>query len=163
MTEPFFKKYTDLVPDQTDLCSMMEIQRDLFMPWLFMRTEQESLLVHAPYTWTLREVLNHLSDAERVFAFRALWIARGGKMPLSSFDEHEFARRAQANATNYKQLVNEFLTVRDASLSLFCGLSSSDWECSGQAGDYVITVRKQAEILLGHVEHHRNILQTRFN
>ena len=86
MAEPFFKKYTDLVEDDSDLTSMMRDQAIEIGRWLRTISESDSMQIHAPHTWTLKEVVNHLSDCERVFSYRALWIARGGTMPLLSFD-----------------------------------------------------------------------------
>jgi hypothetical protein len=154
MNEPFFKKYTDLVPEQAELCPLLRSQTQGFTDWLGLRTEEESLMLHSPYTWSLREVVNHLADCERVFAFRLLWIARGGPMPLVCFDEHEFSRRAQANDQSLSQLTSDFLSVRSASLTLFDGLPKEVWQTEGQVGEDSITVEKQASILIGHVEHH---------
>lgn len=162
MSEPFFKKYTDLIDHNTDLTSMMRDQGNEITEWLGTITEPESRLVHAPYTWTLKEVVNHLSDCERVFAFRALWIARGGAMPLVSFDENEFSLRGKANDFTIAVLANEFQAVRQSTLAFFQNLPASAWQNFGQVIGHEVTVHKQATILLGHVAHHWRILQQRF-
>jgi hypothetical protein len=162
MTEPYFKKYTDLIPADTELVQLLDAQGQQFVKWLHSISEGDSILLHAPYTWTLREVINHLTDGERVFSYRALWIARGGPMPMISFDENEFSLRAKANRTTLKQLTDEFDSVRKASVSLFRGLPTEDWSCIGQAAGHEISVTHQATILVGHVAHHWNILNKRF-
>ncbi len=163
MNEPFFKKYTDLIESGTDLTGMMRDQGNEIGCWLDTISEADSMKLHAPYTWTLKEVVNHLSDCERVFSFRALWIARGGTMPLVPFDENEFSLRAQANAYSLLQLAAEFTAIRQSTLMLFENLPMRAWQNVGQALGHDITVEKQATILLGHVAHHWKILKQRFS
>ena len=162
MTEPVFKKYTDLIDGNVDLTDMMRDQGTEIGSWLAKISEPESMLVHAPYTWTLKEVVNHLSDCERVFSFRALWIARGGTMPLVSFDENEFSLRSRANDFSIEALATEFRAVRQSTVTLFENLPESSWHSVGQVMGFDVTVHKQATILLGHVSHHWRILQQRF-
>ncbi len=163
MTDPVFKKYTDLIKNGTDLTSMMRDQGSEISSWLCTISESESMQLHAPYTWTLREVVNHLSDCERVFSFRALWIARGGTMPMVSFDENEFSEHARANEYSISRLAAEFHAVRQSSITLFENLPEADWQSVGQAIGEDISVQKQATILLGHVAHHWTILKKRFS
>ncbi len=163
MTDPVFKKYTDLIEDGSDLTSMMRDQGIEISNWLRTVSESESMQLHAPYTWTLKEVVNHLSDCERVFAFRALWIARGGTMPMVSFDENTFSELAQANEFSIARLTAEFSSIRQSTVMLFENLPESAWHSRGQAMGQDISVQKQATILLGHVAHHWRILKQRFS
>ena len=162
MNEPIFKKYTDLIDDAADLTSMMRVQGLEITHWLNTISESESMQLHAPYTWTLKEVVNHLSDCERVFSFRALWIARGGSMPLVPFDENEFSVRAQAIDFSIERLAAEFEAVRRSTTAYFENLPDSAWQNVGQVLGFDITVHEQATILLGHVAHHWEILKKRF-
>lgn len=163
MNEPFFKKYTDLIEIGADLTGLMRDQGNEIHDWLGTISEPDSMKLHPPYTWTLREVINHLSDCERVFSFRALWIARGGAMPMVSFDENEFSQRARANESSIERLSHEFHAVRQSTIALFDILPKSVWQNVGQAFGQDITVEKQATILLGHVAHHWKILKLRFS
>ena len=163
MNEPFFKKYTDLIQIGTDLTGMMRDQGNEIRCWLGTISEPDSMRLHAPYTWTLKEVINHLSDCERVFSFRAMWIARGGAMPLVSFDENEFSQRARANEFSMERLAIEFTAVRQSTILLFENLPKSVWQNVGQAFGQDITVEQQATILLGHVAHHWKIFKQRFS
>ena len=163
MAEPFFKKYTDLVEDGSDLTSMMRDQGIEIGRWLRTISESDSMQIHAPHTWTLKEVVNHLSDCERVFSYRALWIARGGTMPLLSFDENAFSLRAQANEFCIEQLAGEFQAIRQSTIMFFENLPKSAWKSAGQASGHDLTVEKQATILVGHVAHHWRILKQRFS
>ena len=162
MTEPAFKKYTDLIDDNTDLVNLMRDQGREIVLWLATVSEPESMIVHAPYTWTLKEVVNHLSDCERVFSYRALWISRGGEMPLVSFDEDEFSLQAKANDSSIAALSTEFESVRESTITLFQNLPKAAWESIGQVIGHNVTVHKQATILVGHVAHHWSIVKRRF-
>ena len=162
MTEPFFKKYTDLIDDAADLTSMMREQGQEITRWLNTISESESMQLHAPFTWTLKEVVNHLSDCERVFSFRALWIARGGSMPLVPFDENEFSIRSHSNELSIERLAAEFHSVRQSTIAFFDNLPDSAWQSVGQVLGQDVTVHRQATILLGHVAHHWAILKMRF-
>lgn len=162
MNEPAFKRYTDLIQDGTDLLRSIKAQGTELSRWLDTVSESDSMLLHAPYTWTLKEVINHLSDCERVFSYRALWIARGGPMPLVSFDENEFSVFSKANALSIRKLAAEFHAVRSSSIALFETMPTDAWEYTGQVIGHEVTVHKQATILLGHVAHHWEILKKRF-
>ena len=162
MSEPVFKKYTDLIDSTTDLTSMIRDQGMEISHWLGTVSEPKSKVIHAPYSWTLKEVVNHLSDCERVFAYRALWIARGGPMPMVSFDENEFSVRGKANDFTIAALAAEFQAVRQSTVAFFQNLPESSWQNVGQVMGHDVTVQTQATILLGHVAHHWGILQQRF-
>ena len=162
MPEPVFKKYTDLIDSTADLTSMMRVQGMEISRWLGTVSERESIQIHSPYTWTLRKVVNHLSDCERVFAYRALWIARGGTMPMVSFDENEFSERGKANDITIAALAAEFQAVRQSTVAFFQNLPEPAWQNVGQVIGHEVTVHKQATILLGHVAHHWRILKQRF-
>ncbi len=161
MAEPFFQKYIDRVSSD-DLIDQMKNQREAFVDWVSNITEEQSVVVHPPYTWTLREVVNHINDGERVFAFRSFWTARGGAMPMVEYDEHQFALRAHANDTHLGRWIVEFDAIRRSTILQFESFSSDDWQQQGMMGNHAITVRTLAEIIVGHVAHHFSILQRRF-
>lgn len=161
MSVPFFQKYIDQVSSE-DLIDQMKNQRESFVDWVSNITEEQSLLLHAPYTWTLREVVNHLNDGERVFAFRSFWTARGGAMPMVEFDEHQFAARARANETPLARWIFEFDAIRRSTILQFESFSKNDWEQAGVMGTHPVTVRMLGEMIVGHVSHHFSILKQRF-
>jgi DinB superfamily len=107
-------------------------------------------------------VLNHVSDTERAFAFRALWFARGFETPLASYDQHIAASGAGADALSWAAPVEEFRRVRLATISLFRNMPSEAWTRSGIANDNRVTVRALAYIIGGHVAHHVAILRERY-
>ncbi len=124
--------------------------------------EEKSLFRYAPGKWSIRELLNHVNDTERVFAMRALWFARGFETPLASFDQEIAVAHSNAGAISWPTQVEEFRRVRLASISLFENLSAEAWMRSGIASDNKVTVRALAYIIAGHVEHHLGILRERY-
>ena len=107
-------------------------------------------------------MLNHLSDTERSFAFRALWFARGFDTPLPSYDQTVSAAGAQADAIPWSSHVGEFERTRLATISLFRNLPPEAWMRTGIASDNMFTVRALAFIIPGHVTHHFKILRQRY-
>jgi hypothetical protein len=125
-------------------------------------SEERSLYRYAPGKWSIRQVLNHCSDTERVFASRALWFARGLEAPLPSYDQDVAARTAEADAVPWSAHVDEFHTVRLASISLFRNLPADAWLRTGVASEKRFTVRSLAFIIPGHVEYHLRALRERY-
>ena len=130
----------------------------------FFRSVPESRTLHryAPDKWSIREVIGHLNDCERLFAFRAFWFARGFDSPLPSFDQTTAATSAGADARPWQDLVDEFAAVRAASLALFRSFTETDWQRRGIASGNPFSVRSLAYITVGHVTHHEAILRTRY-
>ena len=125
-------------------------------------SEEKSLYRYAPEKWSIRQVLNHITDTERAFAFRALWFARGFKDPLASYDQNIAAAGAEADGVPWSAHVQEFETVRRATISLFQNLPPDAWPRTGIASDNKFTVRAVAYIIAGHVEHHSRILREKY-
>ena len=125
-------------------------------------SEEQSLKSYAPGKWTIREVLNHVNDGERLFLWRAFWFARGFHDALPSFDQEIAAQFANANATPWASLVEEFKTVRAATISFFEHMPEEAWSRSGIASDNPVTVRAIAYIIAGHVAHHVNVLNQKY-
>ena len=125
-------------------------------------SEEKSLHRYAPGKWSIREVLNHVTDTERAFAFRALWFARGFSTPLPSYDQGIAAAGAQADKISFGAHVEEFLRVRLATISFFQNLPAEAWMRTGIASDNPFTVRALAFIIPGHVTHHLKIVQERY-
>jgi hypothetical protein len=125
-------------------------------------SEQKSLHRYAPDKWSIRQVLNHVTDTERAFAFRALWFARGFQSPLPDYDQNIAAAGAEADKTSWADHVEEFRRVRLATISLFRNLPADAWMRTGIASNNRFTVRAMAFITAGHVEHHLKILRERY-
>jgi uncharacterized damage-inducible protein DinB len=158
---PYFFKYIDLVQSQ-DVVGVLEAQLEEIPALLAGVGEEGSLHRYAPGKWSLRQVLNHVSDTERVFLFRSFWFARGFDSPLPSFDEKVSAASARADAVSWARHVEEFQDARRATLSFFRNLPDEAWTRSGTASDHLFTVKAMAYIVAGHAAHHVAILQERY-
>lgn len=158
---PYYFTYIDQVAGD-DVCAILEKQLDEVMPLFRGISEEKSLHRYAPDKWSIRQVLNHLSDCERLFTFRALWFARGFDSPLPSFDQHVGVAGAQADGVAWEEHIEEFHRVRLATLSFFRNLPDEAWSRRGIASDNPFTVRALAYIAAGHVVHHVKILRDRY-
>ena len=125
-------------------------------------SEEKSLHRYAPDKWSIRQALNHVTDTERAFAFRALWFARGFDTPLPSYDQNIAATGAEADRTSWAAHVDEFRSVRLSTISLFKNMPSQAWTRSGIASGNPFTVRALAYIIPGHFTHHVALLRERY-
>jgi len=125
-------------------------------------SEEKSLHRYAPEKWSIRQVLNHISDTERSFAFRALWFARNFSTPLPSYDQNIAASAAEADEVSWAAHLGEFRNVRRSTISLFANMPSEGWMRTGVASDNPFTVRALAYIIAGHYAHHVRILGERY-
>ena len=123
---------------------------------------RQSLYRYAANKWSIREVLNHINDTERVFTFRALWFARGFESPLPSFDQNVGVAAARADEVAWQELVDEFRALRSATLALFRTLPDEAWARGGVASEKQVSVRALAYMVAGHVIHHVAILRERY-
>jgi DinB superfamily len=168
MTQPqadeaasYYFRYIDLAPTD-DIVSFLDDQFKQTTPLLAGISEERSTHRYAPDKWSIRELLNHVNDGERIFLGRALWFARGFTDPLPSFDQEIAVAGANANQTAWADLVEEFKTVRLGTLSFFRNLPPEAWSRSGIASDNPMTVNAIAYIIGGHVAHHVNVLKERY-
>ena len=157
----YYFKYIDLVPSD-DIVPAFKDQLGKTVGFLKGISEEQSLKSYAPGKWTIREVLNHVNDGERLFLSRAFWFARGFNDALPSFEQDVAVAHAHANDTSWAKLVEEFKTVRAATISFFDTLPAEAWSRSGVASDNPVTVRALAYIMAGHLTHHVNVLSERY-
>lgn len=158
---PYYYKYIDLVQSE-DIVGALEDQLDETLAVLLGITEEASLHRYAPDKWSMRQVINHVTDTERVFLFRAFWFARGFDSPLPSFDEKISADEARADEFSWARHVEEFRSARLATLAFFRNLPDVAWMRSGIASDNPFTVRALAYLTAGHTAHHVALLRERY-
>jgi uncharacterized damage-inducible protein DinB len=158
---PYYFTYIDQVPGDDPL-AVIQAQIEECNQLFSTISDEKSRYRYAPDKWSIRQVLNHINDTERAFAFRALWFARGFDTPLPSYDQDIAAGAAQADAVEWSAHVEEFKRVRLASISLFQNLPSESWLRTGVASGNPFTVRALAFIIPGHVTHHLRILRGRY-
>jgi hypothetical protein len=156
----YYGKYVSLVPEENVLLAM-SAQLEEMLALLGPVPEAVGNVRHPPYTWSVKEVVGHLTDSERVFGYRALRFARGDETPLPGFDENVYARMGEFDRCPLRELVSEFEAVRRSHLSLFRHLPEAAWTRRGVANDEAVTVRALAYIIVGHVRHHGAILRKR--
>ena len=159
---PYFSKYVDLVPDG-EITQMLEVEFERDFTTLERLTPQQAHHRYAPDKWSVLEVIGHLSDVERVFAYRALRFARDQETPLSEFDENAWMQTANFDSRELTSLLEEWRSVRAASLSLYKHLEPSAWLRRGPAAGSTTSVRALAYKTLGHELHHRELLRNRYN
>ena len=125
-------------------------------------SEEQALYKYADDKWTVKEVIQHIIDAERIFAYRALAIARKETSPLPFFDESKYALNSHANRRSWKDLTEEFQSVRQSTILLFNSFPPGSLELSGRVSDYTMSVLALGFTIAGHVAHHMNIIRERY-
>ncbi len=154
----YYFTYIDKVP-AGDVRAILRSQKDEALGLFESITEEQSTIRYAPGKWSIREVLSHVNDAERLFVFRAFWFARGFESPLPSFDQDIAVGTACADQRSWSSHVDEFRAVRDATATFFDSLPEDAWTRRGTASDNPFSVRALAFIAAGHVNHHVRILR----
>jgi hypothetical protein len=157
----YYFTYIDLITSE-EIVPVIQSQLGETLQLLEGISEEQSLHTYAPGKWTIRELLNHVNDGERLFLWRAFWFARGFQDPLPGYDQDHAVQLAQANQTPWPQLVEEFRTVRLGTISFFNNLPIEAWSRSGIANDDSVTVRAIAYIIAGHVAHHTKVLKEKY-
>jgi len=158
---PYYGKYIALVEGH-DAVAALELSSKESKSLLGSIGEERSHHRYAEGKWSLREVLLHVSDAERVFVYRALRIARGDATPLEGFDPDEWIGRAGAAARPWPNIIEEAASVRAASMTLFHSLPAEAWLRTGTADGSPISVRALAFIIAGHDAHHRRVVAEKY-
>ena len=158
---PDYYTYIDRIASD-DVLAALEAQRHITFSVIANISEEKSLHRYAADKWSIRQLLNHVSDTERVFLYRALWFARGFDTPLPGFDQNIAVPHAAADQFPWVAHVADFSAVRAATLSFFRNLPEDAWSRTGIASGNPVTVRALAYIIAGHVAHHVAILEERY-
>ena len=158
---PYFKKYVDQVPEE-DLAAAFTNQLPIIKDLLNGITEERSTYAYAPGKWTLKELLQHMTDTERIFNYRALAIARKETAPLPGFDENTYADNSNANSRPWQTLVDEFLVVRQSTQFLYESFTDEMFASAGTASNNPVTVVSLGFTTLGHFYHHKKVMEERY-
>src|SRR6266700_199276 len=158
---PYYFGYINRISSD-NIVSVFEPQLDETLSFLRGISEEKSLYRYAPGKWSIRQMWNHVYDTERVFLFRALWFARGFKSALPSFDQDIAAGMARADEVSWAIHIEEFRSIRLATIAFFRNLPEDAWMRNGVASDNPFTVRACAYIVGGHVVHHASVLRERY-
>jgi hypothetical protein len=157
----YYFTYIDQVPDD-DIVSSLTVQHAAALAVLREISEERSQHRYQHDKWSLREVLGHVNDTERLFVARAFWFARGFETPLPSFDQNVAVAAAAADERSWASHVAEFDAIRAATIAFFANLPVDAWLRRGIASDNPFTVRALAYLAVGHVTHHLAIMRERY-
>jgi len=158
---PYYDRYISLVQDN-DILHALDEQRRQTVLLLSGRTEADGDLHYAPDKWSLKEVLGHLNDTERIMSYRALRIARGDATPIEGYEQDDYVRNGPFARRSLEELIEDYIAVRRATLSLFRNLDEPAWTRRGVANKNEVTVRALAYIIAGHELHHRRMMEEKY-
>lgn len=158
---PYYSRYIDLIPE-CDLTRLLQQQVDATRAVFGTVSEERAGYRYAPEKWSIREVVGHLSDIERVMTYRLLTAARADATPLPGMDENAWVPASGADQRTLVDLVEEFTAIRAATIALCRGLSAEAWTRRGTANGHTITPRALGYIVAGHERHHMGTLRTRY-
>lgn len=157
----YYERYISLVPDG-NLVELLAEQNRETVRLLSEVDDNRALYAYAPGKWTIKEVVGHLSDAERIFAHRALRFARSDGQPLPGFDENAYVPAGRFNERPIADLVDEFRAIRASTVHLFRYLNDEELARRGIANNNPISVRALAFVIAGHERHHAKLLRERY-
>ncbi|MBS1598163.1 MAG: DinB family protein [Bacteroidetes bacterium] len=158
----YASKYIDLMPDDGMLLKHLENNFTTVKNFILPLPEEKLLFRYAEKKWTIKEVLVHIIDDERIYAYRAICFARNEKRPLPGFDENDYANYSNANERNLNNIFEEYEAVRKSTIALFNGLSPEVFLKTGIADGRHASVRALAFHIAGHELHHFNIIRERY-
>lgn len=159
---PYYETYVRLVQEEGDLGELLARQLDETLAIYRSVSEERSAFRYAPGKWSVKQVLGHVIDAERVFQFRALAFARGERQPLPGFEQDDYVKAAGFDGRSWKSLLEELKAVRASSVLLFKSLDEAALEREGVASSNPVSVRALGYIIAGHERHHLAQLKERY-
>ena len=157
----FYETYVSLV-DETDIVSVLAKNLNELQNLLAEVSEEKASYAYAEGKWSIRELLGHLIDGERVFSYRALRISRDDQTPLASFEENSYVANSNFSRAKLADLIEEFSLLRRSNILFFKNLNDEAWLRTGTASEEAVSVRALAYIMVGHVRHHASILRERY-
>jgi len=158
---PYYERYISLVAG-SDILAALDSQRRQTMLLLSGRDEDDGDFRYAPDKWSAKEVLGHVCDTERVFAYRALRIARADRTPIEGFEQDDYVRNGPFARIALAEIIDDYIAVRRATLTLFRNLDEAAWTRRGFANKNEVSVRALAYTIAGHELHHRRILEEKY-
>ncbi len=157
----WYHRYIQLV-EEDDALSAVTANGDVGARFLEAISEEKWNHRYAEGKWSIKEMVQHLIDAERIFAYRALCIARGETVSLPGFDENTYAAASKADSRTKEELLAEFKTARQSTLQLFASFDEAQLSATGTANNNSISVNAIGFIIPGHLQHHLNVLEERY-
>ena len=158
---PEFSHYVSLV-GEGDIIQILEQQLENSLAVLRTISPDKANFRYAPDKWSIKELLGHLIDSERIFSYRALRFARNDQTPLAGYEQDDYVREGNFDSRDFAELVEEFATLRRATIQLLRPLSETEWLRHGKANENEVSVRALAFIIAGHELHHMGVLRSRY-
>jgi uncharacterized damage-inducible protein DinB len=158
---PYYDRYISLIAG-TDILGTLDAQRRQMVLLLSGRDESDGDFRYAPDKWNAKEVLGHVCDTERIFAYRALRIARGDETPMAGFEQDDYVKNGPFANAPMAEMVEDYIAVRRATLTLLRNLDEPAWTRRGTANNNAVSVRALAYTIAGHEVHHRRILEEKY-
>ena len=157
----FFDRYITIAPD-IDVISALQLAPSFTDLLPFATAEVLGDLIYAPGKWTMRDIVQHIIDTERIMAYRAMRLARQDKTPLPGFDEETFGQTARASRRSLSDLYDEYALNRQSTLALFRSFDETMFVSSGTCSNISITPLALGYVLVGHPMHHANVIRERY-
>ncbi|MEO5996518.1 MAG: DinB family protein [Chitinophagaceae bacterium] len=157
----FIRRYINLVKE-TDINEALSKNGKTFRKLLNGIPAYKFDYSYATDKWTLKEVLQHVIDAERVFSFRAIWFARKDPSPLPGFEENDWAAVSHGSTRNWEDMIDEFRSLRKATKFLFASFTDEELNYTGTANNNQLSVAAIGFLCAGHIQHHMNIINERY-
>jgi DinB superfamily len=158
---PYYDRYISLVSGN-DILATLESQRRQTLLLLSGRDEADGDFRYAPDKWSAKEVLGHVCDTERIFAYRALRISRGDRTPIEGFEQDDYVRNGPFAQRPLAEIIEDYIAVRRATITLLRNLDEQAWLRRGIANKNEVSVRAIAYTMAGHELHHRRILEEKY-
>jgi len=174
MNGPYPKEYAEfysgyvklaeslVVTSRGDIMKALQTQSEDFQSFLRSMSPESGGYAYAPDKWSITQLVGHINDAERIFAYRLLCIARGEAKSLPGFEQDDYVKNGRFNSLPLATWVDDFVVARQSTLSMLRTLPKEGWEQIGIANDKPISVKALAYILAGHVQYHFNILKSKY-
>lgn len=158
---PYYDRYISLISG-SDILATLDSERRRMMLLLSGRDEDDGNFRYAPNKWTAKEVLGHVCDTERIFAYRALRIARDDRTPIEGFEQDDYVRNGPWGRVALAEAIEDYIAVRRSTLTLLRNLDEVAWRRRGVANKNEVSVRAIAYLIAGHELHHRRILEEKY-
>ena len=158
--QPYYEPYIGLV-NETDILDALHSQPEELNGVLMGLSNEQACKLHAPYTWSIKQVLGHCIDNERVFGYRVSRFASGDETELPGYEQNEYVANMDYENCSLSKLQDEFIALRNSNQLFLSRLADGCWDRSGTCDGKRITVRAIAFLLVGHLRHHLNIVQKR--
>jgi len=156
----FYQPYIDQI-DSADMVAALKAQSETLSKF-FLEHSDKAEYKYAADKWSIKEILNHMNDTERVFAYRAMCIVRGEKQELPGFDQNSYQDHSHSNLRTLESLVKEFEAIRLSSILFFENIPESESLSVGIASGFSVSVRALAAMIVGHADHHIQVIRNKY-